>query len=58
MAERLSEETLVLLEQADRAIARSRELAIERRSLVVECERKRRAQETRFAFFREMRKLK
>ena len=56
--ERLSEETQVLLDAADRAIANSRDLADQRRKVVTECERMRRVQEVRLAFLREIRKPK
>jgi hypothetical protein len=47
-------ETEDLLEAADRAIARSRELVHQRRQLIVEWEMQRREQEARFAFRREI----
>ena len=50
----LSLETEDLLEAADRAVARSRELVHQRRQLIVELETQRRAQEERFAFHREI----
>jgi len=54
MAEPFSLETQELLDAADRAIARSCQLAHERRQLVAECERNRRAAELRIAFVGEI----
>jgi len=47
-------DTLELLVVADRAIARSREFVYQRRELIAEWERIRRAQEIRFASRREI----
>src|SRR5260221_11111603 len=47
MSELFSEETQNLLEAADRAIARSQELAEQRRHMVVQCEQKRQQRELR-----------
>jgi hypothetical protein len=58
MADAFSQETQELLDAADRAIARSRDLADQRRQMVARCERDRREQEGRFAFLRELRKPK
>jgi hypothetical protein len=52
MAEPFSEETQILLDAADRAIARSHDLRAQRQKIVVECERRRRVQEVRFALLR------
>ncbi len=54
MAEPFSLETQDLFDAADRAIAQSRELVIQRRDMMAECRRSRRAQEARFALRREM----
>lgn len=54
MAEPFSFETQELLDAADRAIALSRDLADQRRQMMAECERSRRAQEARFALRRKM----
>lgn len=50
MAEPFSLETQEVLDAADLAIARSRVLAAERRRVIAECERRRRAQKVRLAF--------
>ncbi len=47
-----------LLDAADRAIARSRELVDQRRQLVAKCGRNWHAQEVRLAFLREIGKPK
>jgi hypothetical protein len=54
MVEPFSLETQELLDAADRAIARSRTLANQRRQMRAECERNRREQEIRLAFRREI----
>ena len=54
MAQPFSLETQELLDAADRAIAHSRELAAQRRDMMVECRRNLRAQEAGFALRREM----
>jgi hypothetical protein len=54
MAEAFSLETQDLIDAAGRAIAHSRELAAQRRDMMAECRRNRRAQEARFALRREM----
>jgi hypothetical protein len=54
MAEPIGLEPLELLDAADRAIARSRELLYRRRELIAEWERIRRAQDVRLAFRREI----
>lgn len=58
MANALSLETQELLDAADRAIARSRDLAEQRKEMMAECERTRRRQEVRLAFLREIKKPK
>jgi hypothetical protein len=58
MAEAFSLETQELLDAADRAIARSRDLAEQRKEMMAECETTRHRQEVRFAFFREIKKPK
>jgi len=58
MVEAFSLETQELLDAADRAIARSRNLAQQRQQMMTECERKLHSQEVRLAFLREIRKLK
>jgi hypothetical protein len=58
MAELFCLETQELLDAADRAIARSRDLADQRRQVIAECERKRHVQEVRLAFVREITKPK
>lgn len=58
MAEAFSLETQELLDAADRAIARSRDLAEQRKEMMAECERTRHRQEVRLAFFREIKKPK
>jgi hypothetical protein len=58
MAEAFSLETLELLDAADRVIARSRDLAEQRKQTMAECERTRRRQEIRLAFLREIKKPK
>ena len=52
--EPFSLETQDLFVAADQAIAHSRELVIQRRDMMAECQRSRRAQEARFAVRREM----
>ncbi len=52
MADAFGLETQELLDAADRAIARSRELVEQRRKMLTECERNRREQEARFALRR------
>jgi hypothetical protein len=54
MAEPFSLETQELLDAADRVIARSRELANQRRQMRAECESSRRAQELRLALRHEI----
>jgi hypothetical protein len=54
MAEPFSRETEELFDAADRAIAHSRELAAQRRDMMVESGKNRRLQEVRFALRREM----
>jgi hypothetical protein len=54
MADAFSLETQELLDAADRAIARSRDLVEQRRQMVAECETTRH----RLAFLREIEKLK
>ena len=58
MAEAFSLESQELFDAADRAIARSRELAEQRQQMMAECERIRHRQEVRLAFFREIKKPK
>lgn len=58
MAEPIGLEAHGLLDAADRAIARSRELIRQRREMIAEWERLRRAQEDRLAFRREIWKPK
>ena len=58
MAEPIGLEAHELLDAADRAIARSRELIRQRREMIAEWERLRRAQEGRLAFRREIWKPK
>jgi len=58
MVEAFSLETQELLDAADRAIARSRDLAQQRQQMMMECERGLHRQEVRLAFLREIRKLK
>jgi hypothetical protein len=52
MAELFSRETQELLEAADWTIARSRELAVQRREMMARCKEELRAQEKRFALRR------
>ncbi|MCP3372518.1 hypothetical protein [Bradyrhizobium cajani] len=54
----LSDETLQLLDAADRAIERSRTVVEQTREVHAVCAKELRAQEMRFAFRREIRKLK
>jgi hypothetical protein len=56
MADAFSLETQELLDAADRAIARSRDLAEQRKEMMAECERTRHRQEIRLAFLREIKK--
>jgi len=58
MADAFSQETQELLDAADRAIARSRELAEQRKDMMAECARTRHRQEIRLAFLREIKKPK
>ena len=58
MVKLLSPETQELLDAADLAIARSREVVDQRRRLVAEWETRWHAQEVRPAFLREIRKPK
>ena len=58
MVEPIGLEAHELLDAADRAIARSRELIRQRREMIAEWERLRRAQEDRLAFRREIWKPK
>lgn len=58
MAEAFSRETQELLDAADRAIARSREVVQQRQQVMTECERNLHRQDVRLAFLREIRKLK
>jgi len=58
MAEAFSYETQILLEAADRAIARGKDIVDQRRQVVAECERANRQQEFRLIFLREIRKPK
>lgn len=58
MAQPFSEETQRLLDAADRAIASSKLLVEERRSVVAECEQKLRQQELRQVFARQTRNLR
>ena len=58
MAEAFSLETRELLDAADRAIARSRDLAEQRKEMMAQCERTRHRQEIRLAFLREIKKPK
>jgi len=58
MAEPIRLEIIDLLDAADRAIARSREIVYQRRLLTMEWERSRRAQEVHLAFRREIWKPK
>ena len=58
MEEPIGLEAHELLDAADRAIARSRELIRQRREMIAEWERLRRAQEDRLAFRREIWKPK
>jgi hypothetical protein len=58
MAEPIGLETHELLDAADRAIARSRELVHQRREMIGEWEKIRRAQEVRLALRREIWKPK
>ena len=50
MAQPFSEETQVLLEAADRAIARSHDLRQQRQEIVAECERRRRVRKLDLLF--------
>jgi hypothetical protein len=58
MAQPLSDETQQLLDAADRAIERSRALVEQARQIRADCVRELRVQEMRFAFMREIKKLK
>jgi hypothetical protein len=58
MAQPLSDETQQLLDAADRAIERSRALVEQARQVRADCVRELRVQEMRFAFMREIKKLK
>jgi hypothetical protein len=58
MGEELSYEAKILFERADRAIAKSREIAEQRRQIVTECERAGRRQELLFIFRGEIAKPK
>jgi hypothetical protein len=58
MAEPFSPETQKLLDAADRAIARSRELADQRRQMLADFETGRHRREVRLAFASEIRNLK
>lgn len=58
MAEPIGLEAHELLDAADRAIARSRELVRQRREMIAEWERIRRAEEVRLPFRREIWKPK
>jgi hypothetical protein len=58
MIEPFSLETQELFDAADRAIARSRELADQRRQMMAECKRNLRDQEARFAILRKTTKPK
>jgi hypothetical protein len=53
MCEPFSRETLDLLDAADRAIARSRDLVAQRRQLIATWELARQEQEVRFVFCRQ-----
>ena len=58
MTQPISEETQLLLDSAQRAIERSRVIVEEARQIHAACARKRRAQELRFEFLRELKKPK
>jgi hypothetical protein len=58
MGEPFSDETQVLLDAADRAIARSRELLEQRHEAMAACQRALRQQEIRLIFLRERLKPK
>jgi hypothetical protein len=58
MARQFSDETQDLLDAADRAIARSRDLVKRHRQVIAECERQLRAQAADFASRREIWKSK
>jgi hypothetical protein len=58
MADAFSLETQELLDAAERAIVRSRDLAEQRQRMMAECERGWYRQEIRLAFLREIKKLK
>ena len=58
MVEPIGLEAHELLDAADRAIARSRELVRQRREMIAEWERIRRSEEVRLAFRREIWKPK
>ena len=58
MVDAFSLETQELLDAADRAIARSRDLAEQRKEMMAQCERTRHRQEIRLAFLREIQKPK
>lgn len=53
MGQQLSEETQRLLERADRAIFRSREVVNERRRLIAHCRKEKWEQEIRLSFRRQ-----
>jgi hypothetical protein len=53
MTEELSDETVVLLEAADRAIASSKEIVEQRRQMMAECRKANRQQQLRFALRRQ-----
>jgi hypothetical protein len=57
MSEPLSQETLDLLDAADQAIARSRDLVAQRRQLIAAWDFARQEQEVRFTFRRQRAKL-
>jgi hypothetical protein len=57
MSEPLSQETLDLLDAADQAIARSRDLVEQRRQLIGAWDLARQEQEVRFTFRRQRAKL-
>ena len=56
MAEPFSDETQLILDAADRAIARSRELIAQRKCMLAECRLKLYQQEKRFELLRGLRK--
>jgi hypothetical protein len=58
MTDPLSDDTQTLLDSADRAIARGRDLVEQTRKALAECDRKQQVRDMRRAFRREIRKTK